>query len=701
MSIRKLLTLSIRKLRQHAGKSQIKRLTQICRDQPQVDVRSILYETSKPMASCSSKTASRTEGNPSSPQKRNMISDLNTGTSSPYCALLRNTARHSWKSRSFVEVARPVSVRHTHLPYDYATAGTRNMGYVRLHRLAAILLNSPPTSSIAKLVAFSSLLHIFRFRYYLQPITSCPSPGTMCRFTWNRWSCGHFNKTRIEYCDVSALFTPDDRDELPCHTPDDSPDYNNHFPEWCFGCTLGHPPAETRLHYIELHPLECEHRLTASEDEYTRAFQATQLARREYDNLCEAAATGVRECINSLARDLSQFEDQYRALGGQYYRQGWFAHRDAILRHDAFNRLIDAFHGNIPIPHRRFFRGWLDLEISIRAALDALEDRSKIREIRVQTSRKECQVATTFVRNINESLNQLKCDISHFEFVEEANRQFRLDGRPTTRDRNAALWYWLKCLPETHLALQAGKRRYLIIQDALGCSDEGFVNTLPLCTPTGRWTHRQSEEHLDIETPTTASSHNRQREERPEIDIPIMTSSYRRQVNRRYRRSYDGGGSQCSNEQDWVDEIHTPRDDSEPVTFSVRRRLLELDFMETMGLLYSLRLKLKVIFFLNQWFLGSQFPYIFSVCLNNTHMGNSRAFGFLGALLLGSSHSVLRVPLFLSKNQAIHNKSRDYCIYTHSKTYSKLWFLPITTIQKTLLICHNSKWKYLEKPSRS
>jgi hypothetical protein len=54
-----------------------------------------------------------------------------------------------------------------------------------------------------------------------------------------------------------------------------------------------------------------------------------------------------------------------------------------------------------------------------------------------------------------------------------------LQSLPSHRsERNRALWYWLKALPETAMALRAGKEKKTVIKDALLPFDDHFTDVL-------------------------------------------------------------------------------------------------------------------------------------------------------------------------------------------------------------------------------
>lgn len=81
--------------------------------------------------------------------------------------------------------------------------------------------------------------------------------------------------------------------------------------------------------------------------------------------------------------------------------------------------------------------------------------------------------AETLERSIKHGLSTIRSRVQFLERI--ASNLFRtLPSHQPERDR--ALWYWLKALPETEMARNAGKAKRTIIADALRLSEDHFTD---------------------------------------------------------------------------------------------------------------------------------------------------------------------------------------------------------------------------------
>ncbi|KAF2267712.1 hypothetical protein CC78DRAFT_541357 [Lojkania enalia] len=183
----------------------------------------------------------------------------------------------------------------------------------------------------------------------------------------------------------------------------------------------------------------------------------------------------IRESINLISRQLLGFEDFYRSLGGRYYSRAWLVHTDESVCPDDLRRLADALHGERPQTHRSFFHPWIDLQASIPAALDILEDKSIPLRDRAVHARKEFHNALILSNSIRRGLEKLYETIKRVEYVYEVNKRLGVGSQLPQRQRDQALWKWLRSLPETLMILHAGKKEESIIRDALEPYEEGFT----------------------------------------------------------------------------------------------------------------------------------------------------------------------------------------------------------------------------------
>lgn len=209
---------------------------------------------------------------------------------------------------------------------------------------------------------------------------SCPTSrffaafATMCIFTWDRWSCGHVEKTRIEYCDHARDLTPKQRDCYEqCHKPSACPELNNHISERCKECCHreGSSGSSGSLPYIALDAQgQAHYKYEQERRAIRREILQTQCELRHLRATCTHAATAS---INFLSTELRNGEDQYRDLGARYYGCAWFATVDREDFRDARQvsiNIADALHGyNV---ERSFLQPWRDLERSISVALHHL-----------------------------------------------------------------------------------------------------------------------------------------------------------------------------------------------------------------------------------------------------------------------------------------------------------------------------------------
>jgi hypothetical protein len=113
-----------------------------------------------------------------------------------------------------------------------------------------------------------------------------------------------------------------------------------------------------------------------------------------------------------------------------------------------------------------------DLENTIAIALRAV-DTSNLGSISLSLLMPILEGAETLERSIEHGLNTIRTRVQFLERI--ASNLFRtLPSYQPERDR--ALWYWLKALPETEMARHAGKAKRAIIADALRPFEDHFTD---------------------------------------------------------------------------------------------------------------------------------------------------------------------------------------------------------------------------------
>lgn len=240
----------------------------------------------------------------------------------------------------------------------------------------------------------------------------------MCVFSWNRWSCGHFVKTRIEYCKHARDLPPKQREcNVRCEKPGDCPDLNNHIKTKCQGCTYGAelPSGGASLRYISLRTRDAAPSPGGNQP-HSGCEQTYQEIRRELlATRCEIQRQQARSldeawrAVTGLTHSLCDAEDKYRKFGSKYYSDYWFGYAEIQHRRPRFyDTIVDAFHGN---NHQRpFLQPWRDLEASIQAALDSLSlgDASQ--------AYSSCFIGFNIAKSVYASLHRLECAIRDINF---------------------------------------------------------------------------------------------------------------------------------------------------------------------------------------------------------------------------------------------------------------------------------------------
>lgn len=218
----------------------------------------------------------------------------------------------------------------------------------------------------------------------------------MCIFSWDRWSCGHFTKNRIEYCSYARDLPVRQRDlDLRCHIPGDNSELNSHIHALCEVCRAADENCSLSgniLHYITLDgPSQSppSHSYTTKLDSERKELHlALSRVRSQICQLNVLRRNAARNSIAKLTHKLLGFEDCYRQLGARYYGCGWFAnvsHEGYLQRHHDI--ITEAFHGRKS--DRDFFQPWNDLESSIRVALVLLNEDNFELAIKVLSARHE------------------------------------------------------------------------------------------------------------------------------------------------------------------------------------------------------------------------------------------------------------------------------------------------------------------------
>lgn len=243
----------------------------------------------------------------------------------------------------------------------------------------------------------------------------------MCIFSWDRWTCGHFAKTRIEYC-WDACNTPTiitrDFDPL-CHMPGDDPELCRHIEAKCKNCVedtqYDHPQGTLR--YIplrDLSPSVSPSRRQSYETwkrEYAEIRKQLHDVRQHIHRQQTECSNNIWHSITFLTRKLLECEDHYRQIGARYYSQGWFAHtllegHEHASQPDAL--LADAFHGNTD--QRKFFQPWSDFEASLKIATNHLLGQ------KLDLAVRECKSSFKLVEFMEKALNKVNDFVKAVEY---------------------------------------------------------------------------------------------------------------------------------------------------------------------------------------------------------------------------------------------------------------------------------------------
>ncbi|KAF2660401.1 hypothetical protein K491DRAFT_711890 [Lophiostoma macrostomum CBS 122681] len=251
----------------------------------------------------------------------------------------------------------------------------------------------------------------------------------MCIFTWNRWACGHFRTTSIEYCDEARNMCAKLRTYITdCHVPSEAADLNRHQSHPCRHCAYNEEARHRCrwLPYIALADEKKDKPVTPIQQQY--AETARELAKmRRSQRRAEAELRTLRwDRIHNLTQQLFNFEERYRSLGGQYYKSGWFMSLEEgnDSEYAVPDLIVNALHGQEK--NRAFFQPWWDLEKSVALAVRL------VKTAKLDEALHELENGTRFARDVKESLDELE------RLVNIANNSYDAIGRPEdyqARDR--------------------------------------------------------------------------------------------------------------------------------------------------------------------------------------------------------------------------------------------------------------------------
>ncbi|KAF2279832.1 uncharacterized protein EI97DRAFT_440118 [Westerdykella ornata] len=176
----------------------------------------------------------------------------------------------------------------------------------------------------------------------------------MCIFGWDRWSCGHYRKTRIEYCATARTLPAQVReDNTHCHIPSRDYDFNHHIPTCCDDCISGYGNIRAVLPYItQVTP----DRRGCGPDRRTHHWGERERQRIQFevpgtrDDIEKFQTTyrdSARKSIYFLTQRVFQVQDEYRRIGYQYYAGLWMGFLQyQRLAPDLAAHISEALHGS-------------------------------------------------------------------------------------------------------------------------------------------------------------------------------------------------------------------------------------------------------------------------------------------------------------------------------------------------------------------
>ncbi|KAF2197012.1 hypothetical protein GQ43DRAFT_484475 [Delitschia confertaspora ATCC 74209] len=238
-------------------------------------------------------------------------------------------------------------------------------------------------------------------------------------------------------------------------TPIEDPTYYPSFSQQCAEC-IKEPSVKIKRESTEKFSITrkkegIEEFLSESEeneqDRLQTLLHSLKLSRREDSGTLQDLRS-LHDLLNFMSRKLLRTEDRYREIAGKYYSRAWFACPHNLNRTESMPAtliiLANSFEGSTPLENRSFCMPFFVVSGLIRKGLSVISDMSKDFQQRLTSTMYIIKQADDLLVHANSHFNTLE------SFVQELSSS-----------------EWLQCLPETAVALRAGKCRSGIIDEAL------------------------------------------------------------------------------------------------------------------------------------------------------------------------------------------------------------------------------------------